>query len=167
MHAILFRHATKERSFDANPGLSVQGQAEAEEILRLVNTGVLPRPTQIFCSPKKRTSETMLPLARALQISIQVTEELDERKNHERVADFLERIEAFLLPLQDAYQVNDVIYICSHMDWLEEAMTIIPSSDNDDDLAMPFQAAEYRSFAISNHQGRKNWKLIRHQKENK
>lgn len=165
MQAILFRHATKERSFDANPSLSAQGQAEAEELLLLVKNGALAKPTHIFCSPKKRTSETMLPLSRAMQVPIQVTEELDERRNHERVDDFLERIEAFLMPLQNAYASHDVIYICSHMDWLEEAMNIIPCAEGDADLDIPFQAAEYRAFEISNHLGKQSWKLILNKKE--
>ena len=124
MKLYLFRHAEKASHFHPNPGLSVAGLQQAVRLMEKVQNSEMPRPSQLWASPKKRAQESFEPLATFLELPLKTVEALDERVHDEDRSFFRARIQKFLHALE---KEEGVIYICTHSDWLEEALTMIPS----------------------------------------
>jgi hypothetical protein len=83
-------------------------------------------------SPKRRTSQSFYPLAKRHSLQLTVSSDLDQRLPHESQSEFRGRIADFLTHLQKKSAAeSDVIYACTHYDWIEEAMSLI---DCDRDL---------------------------------
>lgn len=124
MKLYLFRHAEKASHFHPNPGLSAGGSQQALKLLEKVQNSEMPRPTRLWASPKKRAQESLQPLATFMELPLESLNILDERTHDEDRGAFRARIQKFLNSLEKA---EGVIYICSHSDWIEEALTMIPS----------------------------------------
>lgn len=125
MQFILFRHAHKGIFPYEDPELSNQGFEQAVRLNELAKNKALPAPTQIWISPKKRTSQTLYPIAKEFAISPVVKAELDQRSNEESSISFRKRVHSLLNLVSEKYSNNEVIYACTHYDWIEEAMTLI------------------------------------------
>lgn len=125
---VLFRHAERNKFIEDEPQLSPYGLKQAHYLSEHREQLKLPKPTSLWVSPRLRAQQTMTPLSRLCETALIVKSELDERKSYETMPDFRLRITRFVksLPLQ-----NGVIYMCSHLDWIEEAMSIF---DCDSDL---------------------------------
>ena len=108
MKIYLFRHAEKASPFHPNPGLSEQGEQQAVRLLERVHSAELPRPTELWVSPKKRARQSFQPLADGLQLSLQVIDDLDEKHTGEDRSDFRERIS---LVFDKAANSSGVIYL--------------------------------------------------------
>lgn len=132
MEVLIFRHAERDNSGDSNPDLSPRGLKQAQGLSELALRQDLPRPQRLICSPKKRAQSTFTALSQSAQIPLAIQDALDERLPNESMPEFKNRIQTFLNGL--ALKSSSVIYICSHMDWLEEALCLIPS---DTDLLSP------------------------------
>lgn len=132
MTFFLFRHAEKSRGTDNNPLLSPAGLQQAEALLKLVKDGKLPQPQRLWVSPKVRTHQTFAPLSRHFKISLEQREELEERQPHESNSEFRERIRSLVEEISQSELKNssDCVFMCSHMDWTEQAMSIIPCDTN-------------------------------------
>ncbi len=126
MKIYLFRHAEKINAFHRNPELSPQGEKQALLLAEKVQQALLPRPTELWVSPKKRAQQSMGPLSQALDLPLQIKTALDERDVSENQSQFHQRVEKICHSLTSA---KGVIYLCSHFDWLEEALAVLPSDE--------------------------------------
>ena len=72
---VLIRHADRAVSTDRNPGLSPAGHQRAGELVRVLDhLDVVAGPDVIFATQYRRTQETAEPLAKALQLPVQIVE---------------------------------------------------------------------------------------------
>jgi broad specificity phosphatase PhoE len=146
MQIFLFRHAERENSGAGNPPLSARGLKQAQELARLRESGVFPPAGKVLVSPKVRTHQTFGPLADGLGLEMVMTPELDERLSAESASQFASRVKRFVGYLE---RQTGVLYVCTHLDWIEEAMMVIPSDT--DLLAEKFQAwspAQFIEFDV-------------------
>ncbi len=141
---VLFRHGEKQmQGFD--PELTPNGHAQAKRILELVQSGKLPKPNALYVSTKKRTAQTFAPLATHARQPTTIRVELTERVLGETAEKFRLRIQEFLVRLLLYHQDNEVIYLCTHYDWIEEFFTTI-ESDQDLSRYSNFSPAKYIMF---------------------
>lgn len=143
MHLYLLRHGDKLRSqTDPDVDLSSRGLAQASDLAqRICERG--PEPEDVLCSPKRRTRSTLEPLGRRLNLKIQVLEELDEQRWEEPRAVFCRRVE---LTLRQLAEKGRSAVVCSHADWLAEAIRLIPSNLPDPEAEMHFGTCHFRLF---------------------
>lgn len=121
---VVFRHGEKELQ-GHDPDLSSRGHEQARRLVEKVRKGQLPKPNALYVSTKKRTLQTFSPLGREFKVKPQIRAELTERVPGETVEKFRFRIQEFLLKLMLQHQDNEVIYLCTHFDWIEEFLTTI------------------------------------------
>lgn len=117
---VFIRHAhrdTATRSEDN--GIDEKGRSQVEELLKAFQLRKLPASQEFWSSPKKRCLETLEPLAQLNGAKIKIMNELDEQTNQESGKDFRERVSNFVHSLKEK---SGVIYLCSHGDWLPEAI---------------------------------------------
>jgi phosphohistidine phosphatase SixA len=146
MKLVLFRHAEKANIGSGNPPLSEKGLGQARGLWQLVNEKKLEPPQKILSSPKLRARQTFEVLAKNLSLDIQVFDELDERQNSENSSLFIQRVRRSLENLQ---QMNGCIYVCSHVDWIEEALIQIPcDTDLNQAQYMAWPPGQYMEFEI-------------------
>lgn len=123
MLIVFLRHADKVLYGDeADSPLSPRGEAQAQRLVELVRSRALPRPSQLISSPRSRTRATLLPLSEDCQVALEVRRELDQRWNFETQKEFSARVSGLLAELADG--PDEVIYLCSHADWLAEALSM-------------------------------------------
>ncbi len=128
MQVLLIRHAEKQNSFGShNPPLSPKGLLQAENLLQIYQENKLFKPDQLWGSSKIRTQQTLDQLANKIGKQIQILPELEERKSTENRTDFQKRVQNVINKIEKSQQN---IMLCSHMDWLEEALNLIPLADN-------------------------------------
>lgn len=128
MKIYLFRHAEKDQiDFNSNsqasgydPGLTQRGHEQSIKLAQLVVEKELLPPTQIFTSQKKRALQTLQPLAQSHSLEINQIVELNERKNSETSTQFISRINNFVEKMTNLQSPQNIIYCCSHYDWIEE-----------------------------------------------
>lgn len=161
MNVILFRHAQKGLTPFDNPHLTQDGFAQAEAIAAAVLENKLPVPTEIWVSEKIRTTQTLQVVARQYKISCEEKHQLDLRRESETQKTFRTRVENLIQQLSVTNQKDsslEAIYLCTHYDWIEEAMSVIPS---DTDLTTfhfsHWGPAQYAQFQIENGL----WKFIK------
>jgi phosphohistidine phosphatase SixA len=130
MKFILFRHAHKGVLPFEDPELSLQGFEQAAKISNLMQNQQLPTPTRLLVSPKRRTSQTFYPTSKVLGLNLEVQKELDQHLSFESNPDFRLRISWFISQLAQSSADQDVIWVCTHYDWIEEAMAMM-NSDKD------------------------------------
>ena len=159
MKLVLLRHASRNPFEGADSGLNSEGKYQAQALLTrlidprasppLANLHVanLPRPTHLYSSPKRRARETLTPLAEALQIDLRIEENLDERRSEgEGERQFEKRVIEYLSQLTEQHSGESVIFLCSHMDWLEVAMFYLTAQENDSELDFGFSNCQARVF---------------------
>lgn len=125
MKFVLFRHAHKGILPFEDPELSLQGFEQAVVILNLIKTNNLPRPTHLYVSPKRRTSQTFYPTSKEFNIKIEVQPDLDQQNSLEANLHFKKRVQHFLQQIQNSAQTDSIIFACTHFDWIEESMALI------------------------------------------
>lgn len=149
MKIYFFRHAQKAMDFSGDPDLTPEGHFQASKIVDKVLKNELPSPTELWVSPKKRAASTLRPLAAQLKMHLQLDESLLEQRSDETIKDFRSRIEQVLQRAQE--KKSGVIFICSHFDWVVEAMTLLPSdTDLTNSEFSHWSPAQYAGFEISN-----------------
>lgn len=156
MKVVILRHAARSAHEQGDCSLSALGHLQAEALARSVAPqGDLPAPTRLICSPKKRTRQTLTPLANAAHLDIITDSRLDERHNNESAREFEERINSLieelsqLKPAAKAGEREPCVYLCSHLDWLNSASTIIPSDASPDQLDRNWGNCEFLVFRLS------------------
>ncbi len=141
MKLVLFRHGEKQSERTSDPLLSHKGEQQAKALKQYVQQGILPKPNRLIISPKIRTAMTFSPLAQSLPLHLEKSNALDERSNQEEASDFKKRILQFIENISkpvDQKENEQIIFICSHLDWIEEFLDLLPS---DSDL---FQIPDFR-----------------------
>lgn len=129
MKFVLLRHAQKGITPYADPELTKAGFDQADAILTLVKQNLLPAPTHAWASPKIRTYQTLRAVCEDTKVRIEISDLLDQRESHESLVQFRHRIQSFL----DSFSQNgsdEIHFICTHYDWIGEAITLI-NSDKD------------------------------------
>jgi broad specificity phosphatase PhoE len=121
---VMFRHGDKEK-LGHDPALSTEGMDQARRILTKVKSGGLPKPTALYVSTKKRTLQTLEPVGQNYGLPAVIKAELTERVPGESQEKFRMRIQEFLVKLMLLHKETDVIYFCTHYDWIDEFLTII------------------------------------------
>ncbi|MEY4615968.1 MAG: hypothetical protein RJB66_928 [Pseudomonadota bacterium] len=121
---VIFRHAQKG-SWSNDPELSQEGHAQAKQLVNLVHQQIIPPPDILFCSPKKRSEQTFIPLRDEFRIPLEVDPNLDERGASERGLAFEGRIKNFL-DVQLPQRPHTCVYLCTHLDWMEIFGSIAP-----------------------------------------
>ena len=146
---VIFRHATRSMTADDDPSLNSVGLLQAKRLVELIEPrGPLPLPTALWTSPKLRARQTFLPLGESCSLEPIVDPLLDERQSFETREDLQNRIRETIGKVEAS--AGGCLYLCSHFDWLEEAMILLPSEMSDFELALSFAPAEYRIFEIKN-----------------
>lgn len=128
MKLVIFRHAEKQSIASSDPDLSSRGFSQAHQIADQVRNKKISTPHVILASPRRRTTQTLQKVADDQKIKIQVKDLLDQRKSNESSTDFRKRIQEFLITLHLDYPTPKTIFICTHIDWIEEFMSIVESS---------------------------------------
>lgn len=133
MDVILFRHAKKGFMPYDDPGLSPEGIIQSEHLPALVQKHHLPTPTALWASEKIRTHQTFKGLSVAFGLGLITRPELNLRADFESQKMFQTRVHSLIdeLSVTSQKQVsNQVIYLCTHYDWIEESMILIPCDRN-------------------------------------
>ncbi len=149
MQVVLLRHATRDLQSPDDGKLSELGFRQAEELVeKIAPGGPLPEPSVLMASPKRRARETLHPVAASLSIPLVVSKSLDERRHIETGTMFNTRIQAWIESLSKDFAHDEVIWACSHADWLEIIMEVIPSDLDEWEKLAPFSPAQFRVFEI-------------------
>ncbi|MFZ3231566.1 MAG: histidine phosphatase family protein [Pseudobdellovibrio sp.] len=131
MNIVLFRHGQKGLIPFEDPHLTEDGFKQSEAIALMVLNGKLPKPSKLWASEKIRTSQTFQALSKKFEILANIKPELNLRSDLETQKAFRERAESLINYLSNLASTtaseNESIYLCSHYDWIEEAMLLIPS----------------------------------------
>ena len=131
---ILLRHGHKSMDPPENPNLSAKGHEQAHQLLKMVQDNALPVPTVCLYSDKIRTKETLNDLIENFKPKHEIKNELNLREMNETAQQFRARVQKLVnLYTYQASQPenkNQVVYACTHYDWVEEAMTVIDSDKN-------------------------------------
>ena len=119
---ILIRHAhrdTTDRGLDN--GLSEKGILQADSLLKFYKWRFGKGSAVIVSSPKKRCVETIDPIARALDVTVQTQAHLMEQEKIETQRDFHKRVESFL----DWWKLEgpETTLVSSHGDWIPLAIS--------------------------------------------
>jgi broad specificity phosphatase PhoE len=158
MKLVLLRHATRSSHEIGDASLNVTGRQQAVELCtRLAPQGDLPVPTHLISSPKKRARQTLEPLADAVHEILKIDPRLDERSHAETVSEFEKRIRSVLLELEQTHAKSNqpdgretCVYICSHMDWLETALLLMPTDLSPQEASESWATTEYCVFKYQN-----------------
>lgn len=149
MKMLMIRHAARSLHDLGDTPLSSQGRLQAEHLRQLIDEGQIPAPTELISSPKKRAKETLAELAMALELPVTIENRLDERHQNESAREFEDRVRSFLEEItsdEAAENREKCIAICSHLDWLELAIVLLPSTLSENEIADSWSNAEYRIF---------------------
>lgn len=131
MVILLFRHGHKAFSIDNDPALSPKGFEQALRLPQMIADQKIPLATHCWVSEKKRTFQTLEKAIEQHHIITHKKSDLNYREAEENSAQFRNRIQKFLRELALRAKETEVHYICTHYDWIEEALTLI---DCDKDL---------------------------------
>jgi broad specificity phosphatase PhoE len=149
MNVYLFRHGQKDSLPFEDPDLTSFGHQQATKLAELIRNGGLFKGTQFLTSPRIRAQSTFRPAAQFCGSPLQVTNDLDQRTTFETREAFHARIQQLLASFENIFSKEDVIYLCTHHDWIEESLSVIPA---DTDLLEPlfwsWRPAQYMHFEI-------------------
>lgn len=160
MKLSLFRHAEKQSDWTYDPVLSPYGEKQALKLSQNVQSNLLPRPDQLYVSPKKRAQATFAPLSKDLKIPLAVQLALDEKHKGEDSGSFRLRVQNYLKGFNKT--TSETVYLCTHMDWLEEALSLIPCDTDLSQLSDFYWApAAYLHFEIRNIWHLQSWGHIK------
>lgn len=148
MQILLFRHAERANTGGDNPSLSPRGQGQARALLQMIENKKLETPQRMICSPKLRAQKTFEGVAKNLSLDLQTWEDLDERQSNENNALFSARVRRCLDALSTQ---SGCIFVCTHVDWIEEALIFIPSdSDLNQTRYMSWAPGQFMEFEVQN-----------------
>lgn len=130
---ILFRHGQKGVAPFEDPHLTASGFQQAKSLTQLVEKKHLPKPSELWASEKIRTVQTFSDLSQNLKLQIQIKPELNVRGDFENQKNFRQRVQNLIQVLQVSSETNTVsqfIFLCTHYDWIEEALGVIQSNSD-------------------------------------
>ncbi len=124
---VLFRHAERNKFIEDEPQLSPFGLKQAQHLSMSLDNLGLENPNCLFTSPRHRAIQTFQPLASKFNLKSQIKNELDEKKEQESLSQFRIRIAGFINWIPS---LNGQVFLCSHLDWIEEALSLIESEED-------------------------------------
>lgn len=138
---VLMRHAHRDRwTPDRDNGLSEKGMVQAQERVHDVRR-FFERELRLWTSPRLRCIETLQPLASAFDRALMVQPLLNERQLDEDDRTFRARIrQALLVAMDDLATSPATLVVCSHGDWLPEAMRVL--------VGMPLAFQKSHGYAL-------------------
>lgn len=139
MVIIFFRHGHKAFSMDNDPPLSPKGFEQALHLNQLISDQKIPLATHCWVSEKIRTFQTLAQAIEVHQLNTYKKSELNYREADETQDQFKQRIQKFLRELATRSKETEIHYVCTHYDWIEEALLWI---DCDQDL-MSYEFANW------------------------
>lgn len=149
MKVYLFRHGQKDSLPFEDPDLTNFGHQQAAKLAELIKNGTLLKGTQFLASPRIRAQSTLRPAAELCKHALQVVSDLDQRAAYESSEVFRSRIQQILNSLEKKFSSKDVIYLCSHHDWIEESLSVIPAdTDLLDSRYWTWRPAQFMHFEI-------------------
>ncbi len=125
MVIFIFRHGHKAFSIDNDPPLSPKGFEQAMYLNQLIADKKIPLATHCWVSDKKRTFQTLEKVIDQHQLIAHKKSDLNYREAKENTVQFRQRIQKFLRELSTRAKESEIHYICTHYDWIEEAMPLI------------------------------------------
>lgn len=140
MKLILLRHGDRSPGFSDVP-LSPKGLEQAHALAHkkeLLGVG------KIYCSPKRRALQTVDQLVKTSEIHMEITNDVDQMRQIESPNDFTRRILGFISSLPRSE--DQTVLVCSHSDWLQQAVLLLAS---DEQVFAPysfFGCAEFKIF---------------------
>lgn len=164
MDVVLFRHAKKGMLPFEDPGLTPEGLMQSERLPDIVNKYNLPAAAALWASEKIRTHQTFQGLASTFKLNTETKAELNLRSESESQNMFQQRVKILIdeLTLSACNDLQSCIYLCTHYDWIEEAMAIIPSDKNL--LTFEFNSwapAQFVHFKITKSPASTIWKFMK------
>jgi len=130
MIIVLIRHGHKGSTPISNPELTEKGHEQSLALAEIVQQGRLPKPTHCWFSDKIRTQQTLSEvIVRNSPVTFEKPE-LSTRHHTETSTVFRQRVQNFLTSIEQRSNANEVHFICTHYDWIEEALTLINSDKN-------------------------------------
>lgn len=149
MKVYLFRHGQKNSLPFEDPDLTAFGHQQASKLAELIRSGTLLKGTQFLASPRIRAQSTLRPASELCKVSLQVVSDLDQRTSYESADSFRARIAQTLNALEKKFTKQDVVYLCSHHDWIEESLSLIPAdTDLLDSRYWSWRPAQYMQFEV-------------------
>lgn len=151
---ILLRHGHKSMTPPENPNLSDKGHNQAHHLLKMVQENNLPTPTLCLYSDKIRTKETLNKLIETFHPKHELKTDLNLRELNENAQQFRARIQKlvnyYTYQASQPQSKNQIVYACTHYDWIEEAMTIIDCDKNLNSYEFAsWSPAQYIEFKIN------------------
>ncbi len=123
---ILVRHAHRDKSEGRalDNGLSEKGRKQAEVFQQHWEKKLAKRKATFLSSPKRRCTETIAPLAAAMNCQLRTSPLLDEQRDNlqETSGRFRGRVKRFLTWWQT--KGPDCTVACSHGDWIPEFLQL-------------------------------------------
>lgn len=115
---ILFRHAWRLSMSDSlRPEANEQISRRAEYFKALLENSSV----HFMSSPKSRCKESIQPICRALGSDFELNSDLEERRPSEDFRSFVSRVHLSLAHCIESVKA-DFLFLCSHSDWLYEAI---------------------------------------------
>ncbi len=148
MFVFFFRHG--DRLSGKDPSLSEMGQLQASRLPAFLEKNEIPIPQVLWVSPRKRSQQTFAVLAREKNLPCEIIKDLDERLPGESSAVFRARVQGVINRIP---KVRKNIFLCSHFDWLEEAMSCIFDQGVVEAATLMWPAGGFIAFEIDDN----NW----------
>lgn len=149
MKVYLFRHGQKNSLPYEDPDLTALGHQQATLLAEFIRLGNLLQGTRFLSSPRLRAQNTLKPAAVLCERRLQIVTDLDQKTAQETSELFRARIQHLLLSLEKKHSAEDVIYLCSHHDWIEEALSLIPAdTDLLESRYWSWRPAQYMLFDV-------------------
>ena len=119
MNIVLFRHGHKVFSIDQDPGLSPKGFEQSHHLLEIIENKIIPPPTHVWVSEKKRTYQTLEKSIDVYKPVLYKKSDLNHRDSEELLSSFHQRIQKYIYDLTSRIKSNETHYVCTHYDWIE------------------------------------------------
>jgi 8-oxo-(d)GTP phosphatase len=121
---ILVRHAHRDtgKGRELDNGLSPKGRKQAEAFQSHWEKKLAKKKPAFLSSPKRRCTETVAPLAEALECPVRISPLLDEQGEKESREKYLGRVKRFLTWWES--KGPKIAIACSHGDWIPEFLSL-------------------------------------------
>jgi broad specificity phosphatase PhoE len=149
MNVYLFRHGQKGSTPLSDPDLTEYGYQQSRALAEKIREGDFLPGTQFLASPRLRAQSTLRMAALLCQVPLRIEPTLDQRESYESAEDFRTRISELIHSLTKLYSGNDTVYLCTHHDWVEEALSLIPADvDLLDSKYWSWSPAQFAHFKV-------------------
>ena len=158
---ILFRHGHKGLTPFTDPGLSPQGFDQSQNLVDQIENGTLPKPTHCWFSEKIRAQQTLAKVIDLYKPLSTAKIELNLRNHIETTKAFKSRIQKFCNELTLRNKQQEVHFVCTHYDWIEEFLTLINSDKDLNSFEYSnWSPGQYLVFEILSADKHEPWKVL-------